>query len=187
MKQKYKTWIIFLAFGVFSMTLTLMLTLDDETKSLIERHQLSGLSLSNMVSTLENMLDENDGFSASINGEALILSDNLGSERIELPDHLFYLSVAPYIERTHTCTIHNLVTCRGELKEETFNIQVYDLETNELIINDEYTSASNGFIGLWLPKNRSLQITITYGIYTGFSEIQTLPSSPTCLTTLKLT
>lgn len=187
MKQKYKIWILFLAFGVVSMTLTLMFTPKDESFNLLERHRLSDLSLSSMVNILENRLDEKEGFSASINGESLILSDSEGSEIIDLPDDLFYLSMAPYIERTHPCAIHNLVTCRGELKNETFSIQVIDQETNQIIFDDVVTSANNGFIGLWLPKGKTLSIWVHYEGYSGFANIETHRSSPTCLTTLQLT
>ncbi len=59
--------------------------------------------------SVKEIVDELDrtnpiGFSASISGEILTLSDGNEFEVLELPKDEFYLSFAPYINSTHPCS-----------------------------------------------------------------------------------
>lgn len=152
----------------------------------LSNHNLEDMSIQEIVSYLEDKLDESDDFSAAITGTKLILSD--ATERIELalPQNQFYLSFAPYISQTHPCANHNLVTCRGELKNETFEVRVTNLENNTVFFEGVITSSSNGFAGIWLQKNKQYEITVTYGDLSATSTFTTSDTSNTCLTTLKL-
>lgn len=151
------------------------------------RNNLANKSVVEIVSHLEDKLDENKGFNAGITGESLILSDAFDQIKLPLPDGLFYLSIAPYIDQTHGCSNHSLITCRGELKNETFYIQITDLESSIKILDQTISSSSNGFLGVWLPANKSYDINISYNSLTSTTIITTSETSYTCLTTMKLT
>lgn len=151
------------------------------------RNNLDGKSLSQIVDTLENRLNDPAGFTAGINGERLVMTDTKGSHEILLPNNQFYLSIAPYINQTHPCGIHNLVTCRGELKNQTFLVVVTNTQTNEVILNQNVKTANNGFMGIWLPRGLDVTVTVSQGSLTASTQVGTYSDSDTCLTTLKLT
>lgn len=154
---------------------------------LLEKYDLNGKSTEQLVEYLENKLNEPYGLSASINGKSLIIKDDKDQITIDLEDDLFYLSMAPYFNQTHPCGIHNLVTCRGELKNESFEVKIIDTISQEVIVDKTMTSYNNGFIGVWLPKDRQLTIEIMKDGYQAIANISTSDASNTCLTTLKLT
>ncbi len=154
-------------------------------KAFLEKHHLNGLSFEEMVEYLDNNIDEKTGFKAAINGKTLMLSDSNNQFTYELPKNKFYLSIAPYINDTHPCSNHNLVTCRGELVNKTISVLVTDT-SGKVIVDDEYTSGDNGFFGIWLPKNMKGNISVTYQGKTASAAITTYADSNTCLTTLEL-
>lgn len=151
------------------------------------RNNLANKSVVEIVNHLEDKLDENKGFNAGITGEGLILSDAFDQIELPLPDGLFYLSVAPYINQSHRCSNHSLITCRGELKNQTFRIQITDLDANTITLDQDLSSSSNGFIGVWLPANKSYDINVSYNSLTSTTYVTTSKTSYTCLTTMKLT
>ncbi|OHE26018.1 MAG: hypothetical protein A2Y45_00835 [Tenericutes bacterium GWC2_34_14] len=152
----------------------------------LETYNLDGMNLKNVIQTLEATAAEAEGFNASITGSHLILSDQDESYEIELPAGEFYLSIAPYINQTHPCSNHNLVTCRGEMKSETFHVIITDLDTNEVVIDANYESTPQGFFGLWLEQNKNYQIVINYDGMTQTETLFTSKESNTCLTTMQL-
>jgi len=156
-----------------------------QEQAFLEKYGLINMSIQERVSYLEDVTDEDEEFFAGITGKELTLADDNENYSYKLPNNQFYLSIAPYINNTHPCSNHNLITCRGELKNQTMDITVKDSSGN-VIINDTYTSKSNGFLGLWLPKNMSGTITINYQGLTTTEKISTFESDNTCLTTLKL-
>jgi len=153
----------------------------------LTRYDLDGMSVKEIVSYLENKLDEPANFSAGITGTKLLLGDANYQVELELPNGQFYLSFAPYINQTHPCANHNLVTCRGELKNVLFAVKVVDSQSNSTIFEDSVTSSANGFAGIWLPKNSIYLVTVTYNGLSASDEVSTFGTSNTCLTTLKLT
>jgi len=104
---------------------------------------------------------------------------------LDIPEDKFYLSFAPYIDNTHTCGTHNLVTCRGELKNESFNVLIEDSNGN-IIVDQVMTSFDSGFIGIWLPDDMDLSITVSQDGLEATKSISTYEYSDTCLTTLQL-
>ena len=116
----------------------------------------------------------------------MLLGDSQQQVELELPNGKFYLSFAPYVNQTHPCANHNLVTCRGELKNKSFEVKIVDSQTNTVIIEKTIISSSNGFAGIWLPINKRYQITVSYENFSATDEVSTFTTSNTCLTTLKL-
>lgn len=152
----------------------------------LKTYGLDRMSVQDMVRLLEDKLDEPYGFQASISGEALFLNDGQQTMTINLPDNLFYVSIAPYIHQTHPCGTHNLITCRGELVNQTFFVQVVDLSNQQVVMSSSMKTYSNGFAGIWLPKNGHYQLNITYGQLSASEIISTFSNSLTCVTTTRL-
>jgi hypothetical protein len=125
---------------------------------------------------------------ASVRHGELSLSP-MGSDEptvVDLPDDLFYLSVAPYVEHTHDCYYHSLTTCQGELAGETMHVTITDRDTGEVLVNGATDTFDNGFVGFWLPAGIDATIQVEYAEYTASQDISTGPHDPTCLTTVQL-
>ncbi|GBK66781.1 hypothetical protein DJ90_2827 [Paenibacillus macerans] len=124
--------------------------------------------------------------SASITARQLVVTDEgKGSTAYELPEDEFFVSIAPYLEQTHPCEIHSLTSCQGELADQEFDVSIADLEGNT-ILDQKMKSQANGFIDLWLPRDKTYRITVGHDGKTAESEISTFDSDNTCITTLQL-
>lgn len=159
-------------------------TNDDLT--ILDRYNLQNMDIYELVSYFEETLNEDEALNVFITGKALTINDHKDTIEIDLPQEQFFLSLAPYINQTHPCSNHNLITCRGELTNQNFELKIIDLNTNVIIIDQTVTSEKNGFIGVWLPKNIDVQITVTQNNLSSTTQITTNNTSNTCLTTLKL-
>jgi hypothetical protein len=144
------------------------------------------MSVVDIVNHLEHKSDEPEGFYASITGSSLVLGDSTDEVILSLPHDLFYLSFAPYVDQTHPCYNHNLVTCTGELQNQSFFITVRDHNQDELIFSGWVKTSERGFAGIWLPKEKELTLTVSDDILYGEVSIDTFLDSPSCLTSLKL-
>jgi len=153
--------------------------------------QLAEFGFNNItIEELVQGLDSNDinkpNLSASITGTHLLLANADKSVKIPLSNDKFYVSFAPYINNTHTCSNHNLITCTSELKNESFHVLILD-ETGKAIIDKYVQSMDNGFIGMWMPKNITGKLIVSYNGLKASTNITTFNDSNTCITTpLKL-
>ncbi|MGZ9585786.1 CueP family metal-binding protein [Paenibacillus marinisediminis] len=102
-----------------------------------------------------------------------------------LPDDEFFVSIAPYVNETHPCAIHNLVSCRGEMANEQFDVYIEDADGN-VVLDQTIQSQPNGFIDLWIPRDKELKVKITHDGKTSESEISTFEQDNTCITTMQL-
>lgn len=68
---------------------------------------------------------------------------------------------------------------------EEFDVYIEDTDGN-VIINETLTSYANGFIDLWLPRNKTYLVKITHGEKVVEAELSTFKNDPTCITTMKL-
>ncbi len=152
------------------------------TQTVLEKYDLDSMSVIEMVNALDERVDEPSSLTASITPNTLVLYDNGEQFNFDLPDDQFYVSFAPYINSTHPCGQHNLVSCRGELKNETFHVIITKVD-GTVIIDDYLTSMDSGFIGLWLPKDIEGTINIEYNDLSVESSIFTFDQSDTCITT----
>ena len=151
----------------------------------LEKHGLSGLSVEEIVNKLDSTTADPAGLSASITSEQLILNDGMREVKLALPADKFYLSFAPYINNTHPCATHSLISCQGELVGEELQAIVTDAEGKE-IVNSTFTTMENGFVGVWLPRDITATVTVLYNGMTAQASIDTRTGSNTCLTTLQL-
>lgn len=123
---------------------------------------------------------------ASVTANAVTVSGTDGVPT-EIPvDKGFYLSIAPYVTQTHPCGFHSLTTCRGELANTDVQLTVTDAATGEVITDEGVRTYDNGFVGVWLPYDRELTVTVTGEAGTATTTLTTGAEDPTCLTTLQL-
>jgi len=101
-----------------------------------------------------------------------------------LPDDEMYIAVAPYINNTHSCTNHYISTCDAELKNKEFNVKA--TIDNNVILNEKIQSLDNGFIEIWLPRNKEIILQVNYINLKAIETIITNNDSRTCFTTFKL-
>jgi len=124
--------------------------------------------------------------SASITSHELIVTDSNKEETsYELPEEEFFVSIAPFIETTHECAIHSLTGCQGELVEKEFDVYIQD-EAGNVVVDETMTSFANGFIDLWLPRDKTYTVKIGYDGKTAESKLSTYKGDNTCVTTMQL-
>jgi hypothetical protein len=157
-----------------------------KSDAFLTRYELQSLSVIEIINYLEQKTDEPAGFNAGITSTKLLLSDNQDTVEMDIPANLFYLSIAPFINQTHPCANHNLVTCTGELQRETLRVLITDTDTDELILDQDEVTSPKGFVGLWLPSGRNIEVTITYKGLVATKQLSTFESDDTCETTMQL-
>lgn len=105
--------------------------------------------------------------------------------QILLPENEIYVAIAPYETYTHECQTHYISSCEAELKKSEFFIKLSD--ENEVIFMEEVVhSLKNGFIELWLPKDREFETRVIYENKSCEFTLTTYETSRTCITDLKL-
>lgn len=161
------------------------------TDGLLAEYGLDGMSGRELVDHLDEVKkdDRAANLIASVRpNEVLVSSD--GSEPISVPiegDDV-YVSVAPYLTYTHDCYFHSLTTCVGEMQNADVDVTVTDAATGETVLEEGMTTFDNGFVGLWLPADRDLTITIESDGKSATERVSTAGDEAlTCLTTMKLT
>lgn len=130
--------------------------------------------------------DRRDDLIASVRPNAVLFTVDGGPETSVPLEDEFYLSVAPYRNTTHDCYFHSLTTCVGELGDEPLHLTVVG-DDGEVLLDEERTTNSNGFVGLWLPRDIDATLTITHENGSITTPISTGAEDPTCLTDLPLT
>lgn len=124
--------------------------------------------------------------SASITSRQLIVTGSDDKKMTyELPEDDFFVSIAPYVNETHPCATHSLTGCRGEMVNEEFTISIVDTDGNS-VFDQAVKSQANGFIDLWLPRDKTYRITVGHDGRTAESEFSTFEKDNTCITTIKL-
>ncbi|MCW5920516.1 MAG: CueP family metal-binding protein, partial [Bacteroidetes bacterium] len=88
-----------------------------------------------------------------------------------LPDSLFYIAVAPYINTTHECTLHYPSSCTGELFEKNVKVKAED-ENGSIYFDGNIATLKHGFFEIWLPRNRNITFTIKYNNLVGEEIVQ---------------
>lgn len=127
-----------------------------------------------------------ENISASITSQQLVVTDENNKETtFDLPDDEFFVSIAPFETTTHPCAIHSLTGCQGELVEKEFQVHIED-EDGNVVIDETITSLENGFIDLWLPRDKNFNVTIEHNGKVAESEISTFKEDNTCITTMQL-
>ena len=162
-----------------------------EDEDLLQEHGFADADAQEIIDQLEALpvAERPQNLIASVTATSLQLSDDAGREaELPLPEDQFYLSVAPFVETTHECAFHSLTTCRGELRSRELTVSVVDSSSGEVLEEGTRTTHDNGFLGLWLPRGITAELTCTLEDYTGTASISTQAEDDlTCLTSLQLT
>ncbi|WP_458461224.1 CueP family metal-binding protein [Paenibacillus sp.] len=125
--------------------------------------------------------------SASITAKQLIVTDqDKHTTTYDLPENEFFLSIAPYVDQTHPCAIHSLTGCQGEMSNEEFNVTIHDSEGNTLMKDSMMKSGANGFMDLWVPRNRTYLIRVVHNGKVAETQLSTYDNDNTCITTMQL-
>lgn len=180
--------LIFIIIAVFVITLgaiQINKTSNRIEAAFLEKYGLNGLSIEEIIYSLDSTKSDPGGLGASITAEYLVLHDNSEEIKLALPEDKFYLSFAPYITQTHPCATHSLSSCQGELPNQTVNVIITDEEGSE-IVNTTVTTMENGFVGVWLPRNMNATVDVLYNGLSAQATFSTFSGSNTCLTTLQL-
>ncbi|PKN18115.1 MAG: hypothetical protein CVU71_11390 [Deltaproteobacteria bacterium HGW-Deltaproteobacteria-6] len=104
---------------------------------------------------------------------------------IPLPNDSMMVSIAPYIDKTHTCATHYISSCDAELKNTSIKV-VAVTGSGKTLISKTMKTAPTGFLDLWLPRNQAIDIKVSAKGKTATGKIFTNRDSKTCETTLKL-
>jgi len=156
-----------------------------ESKDSLEELGLAGLTAKEILVQVAEGTIAVDGFGLSVYDDELVIYNDEMTVSLDMPDDEFYLSVAPYVNDTHTCLYHSATGCRGEMKSETFYVEFIDNEGN-VLLSQEMNSLSNGFIDMWLPRYVEGTLTITFDEMVVTKVISTYGGEPTCETTMQL-
>ncbi len=147
---------------------------------------LQGSSAQQVVEALEaSAQDRDSGPAGSVRYDQIVLTGQDTQVAMPLPDGRFYLSVAPYVNRTHECYYHNLATCQGELAGEQVHVTITDA-SGATLVDEDTTLHQNGFAGYWLPRDTTGTLTVTYDGRSATTPVATGKDDPTCLTTVRL-
>jgi len=128
------------------------------------------------------------GLMASVRpGELQLTAPDGRAAALSLPADRFYLSIAPYVNGTHECHFHSLTTCRGELSGAEFDVTVRNAATGEVLVDGPRAAFDNGFVGMWLPRGITADVTIGYQGRQANATVSTAANdAATCLTTMQL-
>ncbi|WP_028494893.1 MULTISPECIES: CueP family metal-binding protein [Microbacterium] len=140
-----------------------------------------------VVDTLEALpVDERPSdVTVSVRPDRLVITADGAETERPLPEDLFYLSLAPYVDQTHDCFFHSLTTCLGELGGAALDVTVTD-SSGVTLVDETVTAADNGFVGLWLPRGIDATLEVAYDGARATTPISTGAEDPTCLTGLHL-
>lgn len=71
------------------------------------------------------------------------------------------------------------------MANEEFEVYIEDMEGN-VVVDETIVSPANGFIDLWLPRDKEFLVTITHGGKKAEAKLSTFKGDPTCITTMRL-
>jgi len=176
-----RQWLMGMIVFIFVSMLVLIFWPQDETHPL-ETYGLKTDDVRVLIDQLENQ-EQADAIQASITHQEVIVYANNQTYNIALPEDMFYISFAPYIQNTHPCYTHSLTGCQGELVNQMIDIDIYD-DTGNLLESKQLSTGQDGFIGLYLNKGQSYRLEVSMN---GLQASFTTRPDQTCYTEVKLT
>lgn len=104
---------------------------------------------------------------------------------IPLPAGVMVVAVAPYVVSTHDCQIHSISGCQGEMAGIPMWVHA-ETPDGTVLIDEMMTPMDDGFLELWLPRDREIDLTIGANGMTATGRITTNATSNTCVPELQL-
>lgn len=159
---------------------------DPKVMQFLEKHNLHGMPMPYIMAKLEedNTGDRENGPVGIVESDYLKLSDGQDEVAVPITDG-YYLAIAPYVNSPFECTTHNLATDQGELANREMHFTLTD-DGGQTLVDETLTTYDNGFMGIWLPKDKTGKITVTMDDKTGSADFSTAKDSPTCIGNLQL-
>ncbi len=179
---------ILMALSIVMVIAAGMLYTQDKEKAdtaFLQRYDLDQMSRQDLVNYLDSSIPKPIELGAQISSKELRLLANDEEVTLDMSDDLFYLSIAPYQYETHPCFDHVLTGCQAEMINTEFDVKVEDHKGN-LVYEDTVRTGLNGFAGIWLPRDISGTISVSYNGKQAVSPIGTGSMDGTCLTDLQL-
>lgn len=122
----------------------------------------------------------------SITSTQLIVTDMNNDEiTYALPKGEFSVSIAPYINETHTCKDYSLTGCQGELVQKEIKVFI-ESEKGEVLVDGGLITLENGFIDLLLPRNEAFVVKMSYDGMSVTGDLTTFEEDGTYVTTLQM-
>ena len=163
-----------MATGAFSMS----------ESALIE--QLKGLNAHQAVALANKWHWEKQPVTTHVTPQDVVFQfENGNVKEIALPKNKMMVAIAPFINHTHKCGVHYMSSCLGELTQTKFKVEAVD-QSGTIIMNKPVTTLKNGFMELWLPRDRTIKLTISGLNRSATDVITTTDGSATCITTMQL-
>ncbi|MGV8845361.1 CueP family metal-binding protein [Tessaracoccus sp.] len=157
-----------------------------DAQSLLAAHGLTGLSPREVVEAMDKDPAARPlPLRASVRYGEVMLDDGTTQASLPLEGDDFYLSVAPYVTRTHECYFHNLGTCQGELASTDVHVTITS-EDGEVLVDEDATTYANGFIAFWIPQDITGTVRITQDGRSGEVPFSSDAEGATCLTALQV-
>lgn len=159
---------------------------DPKVSKFLEDHGFDGMPVAYIIDKLEkdNTGDRENGPEGIVESGYLKLSDGQDEVSVPITDG-YYLAIAPYTDNPFECTTHNLATDQGELANREMHFTLTD-DGGQTLVDESLTTYDNGFIGFWLPKDKTGKVTVTSEGKTGSADFSTTKDSPTCIGNLQL-
>ncbi|GAE94993.1 hypothetical protein JCM21714_4196 [Gracilibacillus boraciitolerans JCM 21714] len=148
-----------------------------------DQNELSTQELKDLVHDYST--DKKTAEAASISSSNLVITEEGKEVTYDLSKNDFFVSIAPYEMATHPCENHSLTGCQGEMRNQEFDLYIEDTDGN-VIVDKTINSFDNGFIDLWLPRNKTYKTKIEYNGKVAESDISTFDKDGTCITTMQL-
>lgn len=178
-------------------SLSLMLALAASTHAnantaLTQAQEFESLNHIEAVKQANKWYKNNQNIKVQITSEEISASFPDGSHSsVKIPNDMFFVSIAPWINTTHPCTNHVPTGCTGELRNKSMHLVVKDAKSGETIKSEKVNTRNDGFIDIWLPRHKTLNVSIHYGNNTGMfleakETISTHSGERTCITSMKL-
>ena len=78
-----------------------------------------------------------------------------------------------------------MTSCQGEMALKSFEVKGID-QNGEILIDQTVNTLRNGFMELWLPRERMISLSIKHMDVAAKGFLATFDKSPTCVTTFQL-
>jgi hypothetical protein len=148
--------------------------------------QLDGLNAHQALALANQWHWEKQPVRTHITSKEVVFQFESGKvKKIPLPTDEMMVAVAPFINRTHKWGVHFMSSCQGELTQTKLNVKAVD-QSGTVIMDKPVSTLRNGFMELWLPRNRTINLTISGLNRSATDVITTSDGSATCITTMQL-
>lgn len=162
-------------------------TTPETTKKLsVSPTMLDGFTAEEALVLANKWKTSNPEVSSYITPENIVFEfpDKMNVE-IPLPGDSMMIAIAPYVDKTHSCSTHYISGCQGELVDVPVKVLAVKND-GTVLIDQTLTTMSNGFIELWFPRDIDITLTMESMTRKAEGQLTTFSDSNTCITSMQL-